>query len=166
MNFVYQFGAGPAASSHISACEEKTMSEIDRLKILERVAAGEISAAAAADLLQNPSGAAEAAEPEALKKAEKHIVITEEPAAPAGQGKAPTWFKVRVNDLQTGKQRVAVNIPFRMMRWGLRVGQRFAPELRDLDANVLDQMVADGTPGMLVEVVDNEDNEQVQIFLE
>lgn len=164
MNFVYQFGASPATSGHMSTCEEKTMSEIDRLKILERVAAGEISAAAAADLLQGNS--AETAEPEALKEAEKHIVITEEPAPLAGNGKTPTWFKVRVNDLQTGKQRVAVNIPFRMMRWGLRVGQRFAPELRDLDANVLDQMVADGTPGMLVEVVDNEDNEQVQIFLE
>ena len=142
------------------------MSEIDRLKILERVAAGEISAAAAADMLQNPADPAESPEPEALKEAEKHIVISEEPAAPVDNGKTPTWFKVRVNDLQTGKQRVAVNIPYRMMRWGLRVGQRFAPELRDLDAQVLDQMVADGTPGMLVEVVDNEDNEQVQIFLE
>ena len=43
MNFVYQFGASTATSGPMSTCEEKTMSEIDRLKILERVAAGEIS---------------------------------------------------------------------------------------------------------------------------
>ena len=140
------------------------MSDVNRLKILEKVAAGEISAAAAADLLQS-SGETSTADAEALKKAEKNIVITEEyDATPSG--KSPSWFRVRVNDLNSGKQRVAVNIPFKMMRWGLKMGKRFSPELNDLDVAMLDQMAAEGGPGMLVEVMDNDSGEHVQVYLE
>lgn len=144
------------------------MSDVDRLKILEKVASGEISASSAADLLKG-NGAEQVAEKEVevedLKRAEKSIVITEEfDDRPAGS--QPSWFKVRVNDLNSGKQRVAVNIPYKFMRWGLKMGKRFSPELHDLDVAMIDKMATDGGRGMLVEVMDNDSGEHVQIFLE
>ena len=144
------------------------MSDVDRLKILEKVASGEISASSAADLLQggsSDSAASADADNDALKKAEKSIVITES-YDETSSGKSPSWFKVRVNDLSSGKQRVAVNIPYKMMRWGLKMGKRFSPDLQDLDVAMLDQMASEGGPGMLVEVMDNNSGEHVQIFLE
>jgi len=141
------------------------MSEVNRLKILEKVAAGEISASAAADILQSPEAVSSPAN-DALKKAEQAIVITEDFGDDKPIGKSPSWFRVRVNDLNSGQQRVAVNIPFRMMKWGLRMGKRLAPELQDLDVTMLENMAADGGTGMLVEVMDSDSGDHVQIFLE
>jgi hypothetical protein len=88
--------------------------------------------------------------------------------APSVSGDPATqrWLRVRVTDLNTGKRKVSVNIPLKLMKWGFRFGSRFAPELQDVD---LEDLVADleqHAEGRLVEVEDEADNQRVEIFFE
>ena len=137
----------------------------ERQKILEMVAAGKITAQEAAALL-NPAGetekgttaaAGEAAAPDAP-------VAVEKEKAPAGSG--PSWLRIQVNDSASGRSKVSVNIPLRLMKAGLQIGSSFAPELRNVDWDRLSTSLAEGDGGLLVEVQDEEDGEHVRIFVE
>ena len=139
----------------------------EQQEILELLAKGKISADEAAELLSNLSGKAEKIDPAPEKEPEP--VTVEETATPIEKknGKQPSWFKVRVRNLETGKNKVTVNIPLRMVDFGLKLGRRFAPELDGLDYSELSGMMKsmDGA-GVLVEVEDEESNEHVQVFVE
>ena len=143
----------------------------DRLKILEKVAAGELSAVDAADLLQAARKAGAAPPPPdpqpapAAPQAER-IEIKEEIVKVKTNGDRPRWMRVRVNDLQTGQARVSVNIPLRLMKFGMKIGSRFAPELQDFDIDELNAMVNEAGDGLLVEVRDEAQGEHVQIYLD
>jgi hypothetical protein len=72
---------------------------------------------------------------------------------------------VRVKNLESGKNKVSVNIPLPMVKFGLKIGRQFSPELNELD---LDEMIAaldEGESGMIVDVQDEESNEHVQVFI-
>ncbi len=149
--------------------------ENERLKILEKVAAGELSVGDAADLLSAARSGASARpetpdpdiELETVYKADSGAAagapLASKPGAP---GPAPTWLRVRINDLETGRSRVSVNIPIRLMKFGFKLGQRFSPELSDLDLDDLTAALASGEQGLLVEVKDADDGEHVQVFVE
>lgn len=147
-----------------------------RSDILQLLADGKISAAEAADLLSQTQKAAETAVAEPEKAAAAEAVIEKEPAPKAVEieieedapksGKQPTWFKVRVRNAETGKNKVSVNIPIRMLNLGLRIGRRFTNELDELNWDELNTMMTDMHPGMLVEVQDEDSNEHVQVYLE
>ncbi len=125
---------------------------------------GKISAAEAAEMLSTP--AAETAVP----AKEQVIEIEEETAVPekepATAGSTPSWFKVRVRNLDTGKNKVSVNIPIRMFKFGLKIGRKFTDELDDLNWNEIDGMMKNMQTGMIVEVQDEESNEHVQVYFE
>lgn len=146
------------------------MSTVNRSEILELLKSGKISAEEAAELLNR--AAVEKAEPPAEPSApEKPVepVAAVEPAPatqPVNNGKTPTWFRVRVTNLETGKNKVTVNIPLHMLKFGLKIGGRFSPELEGLNWNEINEMMTDMTSGMLVEVQDDESNERVQVYLE
>ena len=130
----------------------------ERQEILDLLAKGKITADEAADLLGQTTPAAEktaAPIPEPVETAEK--------AAPETK---PAWLRVRVSDLETGKNKVSVNIPLRMLDFGLKLGRRFSPELEGLDYNELTGLMADMGAGTLVEVEDEESNGHVQVFVE
>jgi hypothetical protein len=133
----------------------------ERQEILELLAKGKINADEAAELLSSVS-----------EKVTESIPTPQETAVPAEapaletNGKKPTWFKVRVRNLETGKNKVTVNIPLRMVNFGLKLGKHFAPELDGLDYQELANMMKTMDAGMLVEVEDEEDNEHVQVFVE
>jgi hypothetical protein len=76
------------------------------------------------------------------------------------------WFRVRVSDSQTGKMKAMVNLPIGLMDWGLRVGAQFAPEMEGLDLNELTEILRSGADGKIVEVIDEEDGEHVEIYIE
>ena len=78
----------------------------------------------------------------------------------------PQWFKVRVSDSQTGKMKALVNLPIGLMDWGLRVGAQFAPEMEGLDLGELSEILRTGADGKIVEVLDEEDGEHVEIYIE
>jgi len=80
----------------------------ERLQILKMIEGGQITAEEGAKLL------------EAL----------EEPSrAEARREGAPRWFRVRVTDLNTGKHKVNINLPFKLLDVGAKVGAKFARQL-------------------------------------
>ncbi|MBK8902869.1 MAG: hypothetical protein IPM53_16895 [Anaerolineaceae bacterium] len=140
------------------------MSKPSRMEILELLSNGKISAAEAADLLSDVNAPEEAAPPPPEKSPEP--APAEEPEMASEGGPEPSWFRVRVSNLETGKNRVTVNIPVRMMKFGLKIGSRFSPEINGLDWNELTGMIKDMKSGMLVDVQDAESNEHVQVYLD
>ena len=146
------------------------MSTPSRIEILELLSNGKITAAEAANLLSDVSAPAEPTPAEAAP-AEKAPPPPDKPPTPPSatadsNGKEPSWVRVRVANLETGKNRVTVNIPVRMMKFGLKIGSRFSPEIDNLDWNELTGMMQDMKSGMLVDVQDTDSNEHVQVYLD
>jgi hypothetical protein len=79
----------------------------------------------------------------------------------------PKWFRVRVTDIVTGKNKTNVKIPARMANFGMRMAAKYAPEsIEGLDMEMIMEAVKNGGEGMLVEVEDEEKRERVEVFLE
>lgn len=147
------------------------MATVNRNDILELLAAGKISAAEAAELLNQarsePGAPAETtATPEATLKAAEAAETAGVTKPETAGTKEPTWFHIRVRNLETGQNKVTVNIPLRMFKFGMRIGRRFSPELAGLDWDEIQDMVANMESGVLVEVQDEEDSEHVQIYVD
>jgi hypothetical protein len=121
----------------------------ERMQILSMVAEGTITAEEGAKLLG-------ALEPERKKEPS---FMTESPSA-------PRWFRVTVTDLETGKNKVNVNLPMSLVDVGTRMGARFAPELEGMDFNDIIQQVKSGAQGKIIEVEDLEGGERVEIYVE
>jgi len=122
----------------------------ERMQILKMVAEGTISAEDGAKLLA-------ALDPETKRKE----------VQPTTTGPStPRWFRVRVTDLETGKNKVSVNLPMSLVDVGTRMGARFAPELEDLDFHDIIEQVKSGAQGKIIEVEDTEGGERVEIYVE
>lgn len=137
----------------------------ERQEILELLAKGKISADEAAELLSSVPEKVAAPPPAPERPVEPVQKAAPEPKLKTSSQK-PAWFKVRVRNLETGKNKVTVNIPLRMVDFGLKLGGHFAPELAGLNYEELTGMMKNMESGMLVEVEDEEGNEHVQVFVE
>lgn len=124
----------------------------ERLQILKMLEDGTITVDEAATLL--------AALESGVKK--------EQSMRQSGPGSAQ-WLRVRVTDQNTGKQKVTVNVPVSLVDVALKVGAKFAPELEDMDNQVVMEAIEairSGAQGKIVEVQDDEDGELVEVFVE
>jgi hypothetical protein len=121
----------------------------ERLQILKMIEDGKISAADGAELLRALSRDKSAAPVEPLKGASN-----------------PRWFRVRITDLSSGRNKVNVNIPFGLVNVGLKMGARFAPEMEGVDFDELMVAVRSGQQGKVLDVTDEEGGERVEIFVE
>jgi hypothetical protein len=121
----------------------------ERMKILNMIREGKITAEEGAKLLSTLSASGRPSRPAAVK--------------PSGE---PRWFRVRVTDIVNGKTKVSVNIPFGLMEWGMQIGAQFAPEVAELDFAQLKEMLMSGVEGKIVDVIDEVDGEHVEIFIE
>jgi hypothetical protein len=141
------------------------MSTVSRKEILDLLAAGKINAAEAAELLNNVSNETEIPVKEEVLKAEIHV---ENETAPVKKSNVRNgrWFRVRVKNLETGKNKVSVNIPMPMVKFGLKIGRQFSPELNELDLDEMYSAMSDVEQGMIVDVQDEESNEHVQVFID
>jgi hypothetical protein len=83
-----------------------------------------------------------------------------------GNGKKPRWLRIRVRELDTGRNRVSVNLPLGLVSFGLGVARRFNNEMGELDIDEMMAMIKQGEQGVLVDVQDEEDNEHVEIYLD
>lgn len=126
------------------------MSE-DRTKILQMVSEGKIDAEQAADLLN------------ALRTRGAPDVPPAPTTPHSGKGR---WLRVRITNLETGRAKVNVNLPFGLVRAGLKIGSHFAPEMQDVDWEELLAAIDEGAQGKLVDVEDVEDGEKVEIFVD
>lgn len=123
----------------------------ERLKVLKMVQEGKISADEAVQLL------------ETLDKAGPQVNIPEpdESAKYAGR-----YLVVHVTDLKTNKKRVNVRMPLNIVNVGLKMGVKFAPQMKEMDAAELMTAIQSGGKGKIVDVEDLEDGEHVEIFIE
>jgi hypothetical protein len=122
----------------------------ERMQILNMVASGNITAEEGAKLLA-------ALEPEGKRR--------QMPPGPGGPTPA-RWFRVRVTDLETGKNKVNVNLPMSLVDVGTRMGARFAPELEGMDFEDIIEQIKSGAQGKIIEVEDAEGGERVEIYVE
>ncbi len=118
----------------------------ERIKILKMVEEGKLTADEAAGLLAT------------LGKGERKRSPSVDPES--------RWLRVRVTDLATGKAKVNVNIPMRLVNVGLRVGARFIPDMEGVELHDVSRALEEGMTGKIIDVVDEEHNERVEIYAE
>lgn len=125
----------------------------ERMRILKLIQEGKITAEEGAKLLSALSSSAG-------KPKKPRTSVTN------SSGKQARWFRVRVTDMSSGKTKTSVNIPLGLMEWGLQIGAQYAPDLGGLDTEQLMEMLQTGAMGKIVDVIDEEDGEHVEIFIE
>ncbi|MBN2551051.1 MAG: hypothetical protein JXB15_17955 [Anaerolineales bacterium] len=127
-----------------------TINDDERMRILKMIEEGKITAGEGAELLN------------ALNQGRKVRPPEVKAAPPEG---SPRWFKISVTDLVTGKHKARVTIPFSLMDWGLKIGAQFAPEIA-VGMEDWQQAFQSGVEGKIIDVVDEEDGEHVEIYVE
>lgn len=92
--------------------------------------------------------------------------VEEHPGRDEGRkrGKEPHRLQILVTDLATGQEKVKLQMPWGLVKVGVSMGARFAHEEIDLQDFIA--AVQEGAEGKIVDVVDEEDNERVEIFVE
>lgn len=122
----------------------------ERLQILKMIEEGKISAAEGAELLR------------ALDtKGDRPS-----PPEPMKGASTPRWFRVRVTDVQSGRNKVNINIPMGLVNVGIKMGARFAPEIEGERLEGILDAVRRGQLGKVMDITDEEDGERVEIFVE
>ncbi len=126
------------------------MSSIEeRLQILKMIEEGKINAGEGAELLRALDREGDQGPDEPLKGAS-----------------SPRWFRVRVTDVASGKSKVSVNIPMGLVNAGIKMGARFAPDLEGVNFDEVTEMINSGAQGKIVDIVDSEEGERIEIFVE
>jgi len=122
----------------------------ERMKILKMIEEGKISAEDGAKLL---------------------AALSEGRRAPGGSGPsraagAGRWLRIRVTDTVTGRSKASVQIPLGLIDAGMKIGAHFAPEVEGVDMSYVMDALRSGMTGKIIDVVDEEDGEHVEIYVE
>lgn len=118
----------------------------ERMQILNMIQNGQITAEEGTKLLS------------ALKSGQRE--------SRAEESARPRWFRVRVTDLRTGKNKVSMNIPMALVNVGVKMGARFVPDTEDVDFDEVREALQSGQLGKILDVEDEDDQERVEIFVE
>jgi hypothetical protein len=122
---------------------------MDRAEILDKLSNGTITAEDAAQLLHSikppTSGAASPSRKANLSG--RHL-------------------RIRVSNLDTGRDRVNVNLPLTLVETALKLGACYESKIGNINAAEIFEMIESGTQGRLIDVEDWEDGERVEIFVE
>ena len=121
----------------------------ERMQILKMIAEGKISANEGAELLRT------------LSQNDRN-----ETAEPLKGASSPRWFRVRVTDLHTGRNKVNVNIPMGLVNVGIKMGARFAPEMEGVEYEEIMEAIKSGQQGKIFDLTSDDDGERVEIFVE
>jgi hypothetical protein len=119
----------------------------ERLKILRMIDEGKITAEEGAKLLA------------ALSESRK---TTRRPG-PGIRAGSVRKLRIRVTDMITGKPKATVNLPLGLVDAGLNIASQYAPGI------AFDELAAainEGAEGKIIDVVDEEDGEHVEIYIE
>jgi len=129
----------------------------ERMKILKMVEDGKISAEDGAKLLaalSNGNGASAAA-------SSAQTSYTNVKSASGAK-----WFRIRVTDMATGRPKVNVNLPIGLVSVGAKIAGKFAPEADMIEVNQIIEAIRSGAQGKIIDVMDEEDGEHVEIYVE
>jgi hypothetical protein len=128
--------------------EEDMVTSEERMRILRMIQEGKINAEEGARLLA------------ALRESRR-----EGPPPPSGR-LSKNWLRVRVTDMKTGRTKVSVNLPMGLVDAGMRIGAQYAPQLGGIDISQFMDEIKSGAQGKIIDVIDEEDGEHVEIFVE
>lgn len=159
-----------------------------RTEILDLLARGKISIDEAVEMLDKPgAGDAVALDDSPVYKAETESAFdidqdtrlpVEEITETDGMSKLsgmdaslskksrPRWLRVQVSNSETGKNKVTVNVPMAMVKFGLGIARVFTPEMSSIDLDEFGEMFNEVESGLLVDVQDDESNEHVRVIVE
>jgi hypothetical protein len=121
----------------------------ERMQILKMIEEGKISAKEGAELIK------------ALDKGGPS-----RPGEPIKGASAPRWFRVRITDNKSGRTKANINIPMGLVNVGIKMGARFTPDVESFDLNQLLQAIQSGQQGKVVDVMNRDDDERIEIFVE
>ena len=122
----------------------------ERMRILKMIDEGKISAEEGARLVSALSEGRRGSNP---------------PTPPRMPG-AARWLRVRVTDVATGRSKATVQIPIALLDAGMKIGAHFAPEVEGVDMSTIMEALRSGMTGRIVDVIDEQDGEHVEIFVE
>lgn len=122
----------------------------ERMKVLQMLEEGKVTAEEAAALLRALTG--------------KQAGVARRPEKVWDEGRL---FRVHVTDLHSGRAKVNVTLPTNLIGVGLRIAERFAPEeMGGVNLQEVESMLVSGAIGKIIEVEDEEDGERVEIYVE
>jgi hypothetical protein len=119
----------------------------ERMRILRMIQEGKITADEGSKLLT------------ALRESRKEprtLISTSRP----GKG----MLRVRVTDMLTGKTKVSVNLPLGLVDAGMSIASQYAPDVNF--SQIADAIRSGQMEGKIVDVVDEEDGEHVEVFID
>jgi hypothetical protein len=121
----------------------------ERMKILKMISDGKITAEEGSRLISALSQRSETASKVAKRSLSNQML------------------RVRVTDMSTGKPKVNVNVPMKLVDAGLNIAAQFTPEMENAQMmKAVKEALAENISGKIVDVVDEEDQEHVEIFIE
>jgi len=121
----------------------------ERMKILKMISEDKITADEGAQLLS------------ALSQR------SEKPRSEPRRSLAGQMLRVRVTDMSSGKTKVNVNVPMRLVDAGLNIAAQFTPEMENAQMmDAVKEALTENMTGKIVDVLDEEDGEHVEIFIE
>lgn len=118
----------------------------ERLKILQMIQDGKITPKDGAKLL------------EALNRGAGRGASRGPIAADDGR-----YMRIRVTDLFTGRAKVSVNLPLSLVSAGIGIAAKYVPGVEE---EVLMDAIRSGMTGKIIEVIEEEQGDHVEIFIE
>jgi hypothetical protein len=126
----------------------------ERVKILKMIQEGKITAQEGAELL------------EALDPRPARTSAPPQPPVPPAALREPRWFRVVITDTTSGKTRVNVRLPVSLISAGLKMGAKFSPQVEGMDPEKLMAFLRSGETGKVIDVIDEDDGQHVEIYIE
>jgi len=119
----------------------------ERMKILRMIDEGKITAEEGSKLLSALSEQRKSANRRTLREA-------------SGGAR---WLRIRVTDTFSGKAKATVNLPLGLVDAGLNIASQYAP---GIEFDELVEAINQGAEGKIIDVMDEEDGEHIEIFIE
>ena len=121
----------------------------ERMRVLKLIEEGKISAAEAVSMLDA------AANPD--KDQGQSATVSNQPVR---------YIHVIVTDIESGKSRVNIRMPANLVTTGIKMGAHLSTEINVLDTQQIKDYIKRGVTGQVLDVLDDDEGERVQIFLE
>ena len=121
----------------------------ERMKILKLISDGKITADEGSRLISALS-----------RRSEKDTKSTK-------RSLSNQTLRVRVTDMASGKTKVNVNVPMKLVDAGLNIAAQFTPEMENAQMmDAVKEALSENMRGKIIDVIDEEDREHVEIFIE
>ena len=128
----------------------------ERLRILKMVQDGKISAEEGVSLIDALE------ESERLSKEKK----SSENKYQSSKSTGSRWLRICITEKGSGKVRANIRLPLNVVKAGAKLGARFSPEVEGLDMETIMDYIRSGATGRIYSVMDPNDEEKLEVFIE